>query len=143
MSKTSTAAARERLAKMRVAIQSAMWQSVAVGAKAAESAIIGTKTYQNKTGETRASVKVVISGFGAMITAGGKTRFLTNGTAPHRIMPVNGKFLKFKMNGADVFSRGVMHPGTKALGFMEAARVIGYEVARETASALLNAITYR
>lgn len=64
--------------------------------------------------------------------------YVSGGTKPHRIMPKRGKVLRFAgtyraktspgtigsssggSSGADVFSRGVKHPGTKARNFPEA-----------------------
>jgi hypothetical protein len=35
------------------------------------------------------------------------------GTRPHEIRPRNGRFLRFVVNGREVFARVVRHPGTK------------------------------
>lgn len=40
--------------------------------------------------------------------------FVTGGTAPHEIVPVTKKALRFMVNGTPVFAKRVRHPGTKA-----------------------------
>jgi len=45
--------------------------------------------------------------------------YVNFGTAAHIIVPSNKKALKFKVNGKDVFSKRVFHPGTQPNPFFE------------------------
>ena len=43
------------------------------------------------------------------------------GTSPHIIKPVNGKALKFKVDGKTVFAKKINHPGTESQPFFRPA----------------------
>ncbi len=65
--------------------------------------------------------KVVKTGGGRILRIRNTKRhakFLEFGTAPHPIVAKNAKVLRFKVGGAVIFRRRVMHPGTKATRFL-------------------------
>lgn len=47
--------------------------------------------------------------------------FVHEGTAPHLIVPVNAKVLRFEAGGGVVFAARVQHPGTAANPFLTRA----------------------
>ena len=77
-----------------------------------------------RTGKLRASTRFQLKGTdesmrvevrqGARSAAGVMYRpFVTGGTRPHEIRPVNAKALRFNIGGRTVFAKRVNHPGTK------------------------------
>ena len=64
------------------------------------------------------TIKTEIYTNASVSTLNGKTYnlgyLLENGTSPHLILPVNAKMLHFVINGEDVFTKKVNHPGTIA-----------------------------
>lgn len=50
------------------------------------------------------------------------------GTGPHEIRPVKGKFLRFKIDGREIFARMVHHPGTAPQPYLRPA--VNYEAPR-------------
>lgn len=80
--------------------------------KYAESIQVGDTKVNNKTITTEIYTDAkVISCSGAEYNLG---YLLETGTSPHLIEPVNAKILHFKINGEDVFTKRVHHPGTIA-----------------------------
>jgi len=78
-----------------------------------------------RTGKLRASTRFQVKGTaedmrmevrqGARTPGGVIYRpFVTEGTRPHEIKPVNAKALRFVIGGVVVFAKSVKHPGTKA-----------------------------
>lgn len=47
--------------------------------------------------------------------------FISKGTDPHEIVPVNGPLLRFQVGTQIVYARRVMHPGTKPNNYLERA----------------------
>lgn len=47
--------------------------------------------------------------------------FVIKGTRAHKILPTQGKMLRFTVGGQVVFARSVNHPGTKANDFLTRA----------------------
>ena len=55
------------------------------------------------------------------VEVGSKARhayWLHEGTKPHRILPENGRLLRFNVGGRVVYARKVMHPGTRPNPFL-------------------------
>ena len=48
-------------------------------------------------------------------------RWIEFGTAPHAILPVRRKALRFEKEGAEVFAKRVLHPGTRELWILSDA----------------------
>lgn len=76
-----------------------------------------------ETGELSRSIYYTIDLFGPIpgLTVGsrnGVARLHHEGTKPHVIRPKNAQVLRFSSRGRMVFSREVMHPGTKANRFL-------------------------
>jgi hypothetical protein len=85
---------------------------------------VRTATWKDQTGNARKTITSRL----VSITPGNTEaemvaplfyhRFLDEGTKPHEILPVKAKFLRFiARDGALVFAKRVMHPGTKGDGF--------------------------
>jgi hypothetical protein len=66
--------------------------------------------------------------------------YLEFGTRPHPIFPVNGKFLAFELGGKTIFTRQVMHPGTRAYGFIDATSAYLESEIRELQAGILEGI---
>jgi len=82
-----------------------------------------TTAWKDRSGETRKSIVGSRTGFGTgIVTAGGASRFLENGTRAHIIEAKRAKALKFSVNGQMLFRRRVQHPGTKGAYFLTQAR---------------------
>ena len=124
-----TTGARQALAELETAIDQAARIALSAAVKATEASVVGTGLYQNKTGETRASVKTGFEGYEGFVESGGATIFLENGTKDHG--PKNAKFLRFKSEktGGWVFCRWVR--GIQPRPFMRVAQAEGQEVANE------------
>lgn len=61
-------------------------------------------------------------------TQGDKLTYVTDGTEPHSIDPVNASVLRFTTGGTTVFAAHVDHPGTTGNDFLlQAARSIAQE----------------
>jgi hypothetical protein len=86
-----------------------------------------------KTGRLANSIQKTV---GDMTSSVGPTApytlYVTKGTAPHMIRPVNSKALAFKTSNGLVFSRLVHHPGTKPNPFIQRTLNIVTEDVQET-----------
>jgi hypothetical protein len=70
------------------------------------------------TGFLRNSVDFVIKDGRIEISMADYAKYIEFGTNPHEITPKNGKALKWKSGGKDVFAKKVMHPGTRPNPFI-------------------------
>jgi hypothetical protein len=71
-----------------------------------------------KTGALRSSINVVLERtvYGQMMTIGSTLNYALlhhNGSRPHIIKPKNAQMLRFTQRGRVVYSRAVLHPGTR------------------------------
>jgi HK97 gp10 family phage protein len=77
-----------------------------------------------KTGMLKKSITMDISGtppIGKVMVGQPYGKYVEYGTAPHTIVPVRAKALRFAVGGDIVFAKKVNHPGTKGKPFMEPA----------------------
>ena len=83
-----------------------------------------TTLFHDQSGDTRASIHGDIEEPGryGFVIAGGASRFLEAGTAPHEIVARNASALRFVINGQTFFRHSVHHPGTAERPFMQQAR---------------------
>lgn len=95
-----------------------------------------THQYKDRSGDLTASIgsKLLASGhdvaLGEMTAKAPYASHVEGGTEPHVILPKNGQFLKFVVNGRTVFARKVNHPGTKPHPFMGQAYLKAERVLR-------------
>ena len=84
---------------------------------------ISPASFKNRTGTLRRSIqrRVENAGRGVIFVGEDYGKFVEFGTGPHTIYPKNGRVLRFKVDGRNVFARRVNHPGSKAYPFMEPA----------------------
>jgi len=71
-----------------------------------------------KTGGLRDSINVKSTGSSLIISMDAYGEYVEFGTRPHLILPKTKKALKFEVNGQEVFSKKVLHPGTQAQPFV-------------------------
>lgn len=76
-----------------------------------------------RTGALKASINMVIERtvYGQMMTIGSTLNYALahhNGTKPHIIHGRNGGMLRFTSKGRVVYSRAVLHPGTRPNRFL-------------------------
>lgn len=64
------------------------------------------------TGFLKNSFTYKVDGNDIIILAADYLDYVTYGTPPHIITPKNKKFLRFKVDGKEVFTKKVKHPGT-------------------------------
>lgn len=104
--------------------------SVSDATRAAHENAKSTPLFNDRTGKLRASIEGFDTGaFTGKVHAGTPyATFMENGTRPHVILPRNGPFLIFQINGATIFARKVNHPGTKKRPFMATAKARGTTV---------------
>lgn len=110
-----------------------------------------------RTGKLRASTRFQVQGSGdnqrLEVRQGARTEtgvfyrpFVTDGTGPHEIRPVNRQALRFQIGGRTVFAKRVMHPGTRANPYHKRTvqeqrseiQAIANEEARRLAQRVLN-----
>jgi hypothetical protein len=103
-------------------------------------------TWKDRTGDARRTIlsKLVKDVFGTVeadiVAPLHYHPYLDAGTRPHEIRPVRARFLRFiASDGALVFARRVMHPGTRGDGFagrmyLKAERVLRAELEKTVAS---------
>lgn len=116
-----TARAREGLQLLHAGFLQAAAMAMRAGVQATEQSAKGTALWKDKSGGTRGSIRGEV--FGAsrgLVSAGGASGFLENGTRPHAIF--GHPMLRFEINGQIFFRRMVRHPGTKGTHFMSEAR---------------------
>lgn len=121
---------------MQAEIRIAMRDSVRAAGVFAQHEARATKSFKDKTGDTRSSIKKwgplnVEGGFAGGVKAGKIAGYLNDGTglwgpkrAKYPIVPVRAAFLVFMWNGRLVFAKKVMHPGVKPRKFMQNAQVL-------------------
>lgn len=102
-------------------------------------------TWKDRTGEARRTItsKLVKDVFGQaeadIIAPLFYHPYLDAGTRPHEILPVRARYLRFiASDGALVFTKRVMHPGTRGDGFagkmyLKAERVLRAELEKAVA----------
>lgn len=82
-----------------------------------------TKLWQDGTpAVTRGTIHAEEGILSGQVVAGGAAHFLEGGTRAHAITAVNGRALRFHVNGQVVIRRSVQHPGTEPRPFMREAR---------------------
>ncbi len=119
----NSAACRKALAKTAKAIASDTERALDSALTLAQRYARASDKWKSRTGTLRNSIgRAKESQYAGIVVANAPyATYLENGTRAHDILPRNGKFLRFRVNGATVFSRGVKHPGTKATHFMQDA----------------------
>jgi len=70
------------------------------------------------TGELKNSISAKIQGNNIIIEMAPQGEYIEYGTNPHIITPKNGKALKFNVDGKDVFTKKVNHPGIRPSPFI-------------------------
>lgn len=86
-------------------------------AEATRTRIVSGAYWTNRRGRLAKSFKVTTHPemLGAMLRSGSRVAvFINAGTKPH---PITGRPLRFMVAGSPVFTRKVMHPGTKPRDF--------------------------
>jgi hypothetical protein len=123
-----------------------MRRAVVLASREGASEGVRTATWKDRTGEARRTItsKLVLDVFGRIeadiIAPLDRHVWLDSGTRPHEILPVRARYLRFiASDGALVFTKRVMHPGTKGDGFagrmfLKAERVLQAELERAVAT---------
>lgn len=119
-----TRGARRGLEKLGVAFLQAAELTVRAGVLAAEASEKTTTQFRDRTGGTRASIHGRVLGLVGFVSAGGASRFIHFGTAPHLIV-AHGRALRFEVAGQVLYRKFVRHPGTKARPFVSEASEVG------------------
>lgn len=117
--RVDTKAARSSLEKLRLhfdtAVERAMQDAVDAGVSHART----TRLFNDRTGETRASVQGLAGATTGRIVAGGAAKFLENGSVhPEQ----SGKLWRFVVNGEVIFTRKIKAYTVAARPFMAQAR---------------------
>lgn len=101
-------------------------ERVKIGAKAR----VGVKTGKLRDSIVKRIEKGGPAGFDVHVGSElSYSEFHHEGTRPHVILPVHGRFLMFDVNGRTVFATRVNHPGTRPNRFLtDAARAEGFQV---------------
>lgn len=107
---------------LKAAITQAAVLALRTGVREAQESAHGTTTWNDRSGQTRGSIRGQVFGLTGRVEARGASIFLENGTRAHEIVARNAKALHFMVNGQSIYRRAVQHPGTKATHFMRTAR---------------------
>jgi hypothetical protein len=115
---------RRAMTAFQVALSTGSKAALTDEAEATRARIVDGRYWTNRraNGGTAASFKVTPEIESLQVSLGSSSkvaRFLDGGTKAHRIVPKRKAALAFLANGARVVRRGVKHPGTKALRFIE------------------------
>ncbi len=99
-------------------------------AHATEQAARNTQSFDDKTGQLRASIHTGPIRFGSTFVEAGAEHagWIEDGTKGPYEIRAKGRALRFEMNGTTVFRKSVMHPGIKARHFMRDAAIEGQTV---------------
>jgi hypothetical protein len=143
----STERFRAGLHELRGGILRNAHQALRAAVHVAHEAATSSRLFNDVTGRLRRTISEEITGeFRGRIRTGAKyARFVNDGTPPHTIAAKGGGVLHFVVQGHDVFTRAVHHPGTKPRPFMgeaadagEQALDYGLELFTETPIAHFN-----
>lgn len=93
----------------------AMKSSVPLVARATETVAMHARAMA--PGSMKTKIRVIVSatggGLGIIMSEHPATTFVIYKTAPHEIKAKPGHYLKFKINGKDIYRRKVWHPGNQ------------------------------
>lgn len=83
--------------------------------------------FRDRTGELRGTLTIIDTGAFSkrLVAPANHAKWVNDGTQPHVILPVNGQFLRFVVNGRVIYAKKVNHPGTTKRQFMEHAGEAG------------------
>lgn len=120
--RAKTAATRESLLILQAGLHQAAQLALRDTIKVAVDEAKGTTLWKDQRPLTRSTIHAEVGQGKGRLIAGGASRFLEDGTRPHRIIAVNGRALRFMVNGNQIFRRAVNHPGTAPRPFLAYAR---------------------
>lgn len=118
-----TEAARQGLGTLKAGFVQATRFVLRDAMKAAEDSAKHTTLFQDRSHDTRESIRQVrVSPTRGQVRVDGAGFYLENGTPPHQIVARRARYLHFFINGREFFRRAVQHPGTAERPFMQQAR---------------------
>lgn len=134
--RAETSAFLRGLELLQAGVNQAVGQATRAAIQATEESGRSTNLFENRSGETRGSIRGTYDGGGrGSVLFGGASRFLDGGTRAHVI---RGNPLRFVVNGQTLFRRMVSHPGTAERPFVREARRVGEQTLDYGATYLLN-----
>ncbi len=132
----STSRALEAIARVKMRVLEAAPAILRAGIEAAEASAKATTLFQDRTGETRGSIRGEAQGLTGFVQAGGSAGFLENGTHhPEQ----SGKLWVFVMNGQTIFTRKIREYEIAPRPFMHQAIDLGELAAFAAAETFLTA----